>query len=148
MAGGNDVFRLHKLPCFAIVNDKQVGFLQDIEQPRAGDAHPQIHGVGHDEGGMVYLGEGVDLVVRAAVGQQDELRGAGCGRQFWLKSFQNIQSDRLGFPLIHVLKIFARPPERLAVDHFNAVGADLPGPEQIKISRWKIASDNTHQFHR
>ena len=132
---------------FAVIDDEEVDFLEDVMQALIGDADPEIHGIGRDEIGSGALLQSLHLVVRAHVRQNGDLGSGTCGGELGGPMFQDIDRHIVGGAAVHVIMVFATPSEGGSRAALQAIQSDAFAAQQVQMTLREIMADDAHEVN-
>lgn len=145
--GFDEVVGAGEFAGLAFVQHEDIELGKDLMEALVGDADPQVHGIGDDEGaGMGALGEHFQLIVRRHVREDDE-RGAGNFRwKLDLPIFEDIEAHVVGGALVHVGVVFAGPGEGFAFGALNAGEVHAVVFQHLQVLLGEIMADDADEI--
>jgi hypothetical protein len=129
---------------FAIIDEKDIDFLQCFEQFGALDVNPEIHGVAADESYSGHFAAHVELQFGLDVGEEENLGVCVSGRNLGGEVFKNIEVGEISLGLVYVFAVLAAPMKCFAGSVLDATGINAATGEDGFVLGSEIFSDDAN----
>jgi len=137
-----------QLPRFAVVDHEDVDPLEQSEQCGLFALDPVVHGVAHNQLGVLDLLQNAELQLGVDIPQEEKARRAKAGRKPGLKIGEDAKSGLQCFPTLQVVGVLALPAKALAVCPLDPGPIDAARCQTLQLLVGIIGTDDPNHLDR